>query len=139
LELLPHKNDVDEHSIDITNDRNDKKVHDMSHRFTIETDEDDIDDDIDALRSSHRDNDNSNNNVNSTEEFHVHAQSPYQSTKELFMSKTFWRFTFFTLLLINLKTIFRHLDATLPTYLLRIFGDDVPKVNYDNDNDNNVN
>ena len=32
-----------------------------------------------------------------------------------------------TLQLINLKTIFRHLDATLPTYLVRIFGNNVPK------------
>ena len=46
---------------------------------------------------------------------------------ELVSSPTFWRFTAFTLLLINLKTIFRHLDATLPTYLVRSFGENVPK------------
>jgi hypothetical protein len=42
--------------------------------------------------------------------------------KELLGSKTFWRFMAFTLILSNLKTIFRHLDATLPTYLVRSFG-----------------
>jgi len=47
--------------------------------------------------------------------------------KELAASATFWRFVAFTLLLINLKAIFRHLDATLPTYLLRVFGSGVPK------------
>jgi dipeptide/tripeptide permease len=38
-----------------------------------------------------------------------------------------WRFSALTLLLVNLHAIFRHLDATLPTYLVRIYGDGVPK------------
>lgn len=46
---------------------------------------------------------------------------------ELLCSATFWRFCVFTLFLINLKMIFRHLDATLPTYLLRCFGSNYPK------------
>ena len=46
---------------------------------------------------------------------------------DLLYSKTFWRFCVFTLFLINLKTIFRHVDATLPTYLLRCFGSKYPK------------
>lgn len=48
-------------------------------------------------------------------------------TKELLKSPTFWRFTAFTLLLVNLNAIFRHLDATLPTYMVRTFGQNVPK------------
>jgi dipeptide/tripeptide permease len=47
--------------------------------------------------------------------------------KQIFSSPTFWRFTALSLLLINLKTIFRHLDATLPTYLIRCFGPKIPK------------
>lgn len=47
--------------------------------------------------------------------------------KELFTSMTFWRFVVLSLFLINLKAIFRHLDATLPTYLVRTFGPGVPK------------
>ncbi|KAJ1433376.1 major facilitator superfamily domain-containing protein [Ochromonadaceae sp. CCMP2298] len=46
---------------------------------------------------------------------------------ELVRSPTFWRFALFTLFLINLRTVFRHLDATLPTYLVRCFGANVPK------------
>ena len=50
-----------------------------------------------------------------------------QMMKDLCSSLTFWRFVGFTLLLINLKAVFRHLDATFPTYLVRCFGSDVPK------------
>jgi hypothetical protein len=45
----------------------------------------------------------------------------------LIKSATFWRFAVLTLFLINLNTIFRHLDATLPTYLIRCFGSNYPK------------
>jgi Major Facilitator Superfamily len=62
-----------------------------------------------------------------TEEFVPKSKNPWDTTRDLFSSLTFWRFTAFTLMLINLKTIFRHLDATLPTYLVRTFGDSVPK------------
>ncbi|RYH29953.1 MFS transporter [archaeon] len=46
---------------------------------------------------------------------------------DLIYSPTFWRFVVFTLFLINLRTIFRHVDATLPTYLIRCFGSSYPK------------
>jgi hypothetical protein len=46
---------------------------------------------------------------------------------QLVSSPTFWRFSVLTLFLINLNTIFRHLDATLPTYLVRCFGASYPK------------
>ena len=51
----------------------------------------------------------------------------YDIIKQLCASKTFWRYAIFTLFLINLNAVFRHLDATFPTYLIRTFGDDVPK------------
>lgn len=47
--------------------------------------------------------------------------------KELVSSPTFRRFAVLCLLLVNLRAIFRHLDATQPTYLVRCFGDNVPK------------
>ena len=47
--------------------------------------------------------------------------------KEIVFSKTFWRFCLLSLFLINLRAIFRHLDATLPTYLVRSFGTSYPK------------
>jgi dipeptide/tripeptide permease len=61
------------------------------------------------------------------QEYTPTKESLWVIIKQIFYSATFWRFTAFSLLLINLKTIFRHLDATLPTYLIRCFGDDVPK------------
>ena len=47
--------------------------------------------------------------------------------KEIVLSKTFWRFCLLSLFLVNLRAIFRHLDATLPTYLMRSFGPSYPK------------
>lgn len=49
------------------------------------------------------------------------------SVKQLVRTKRFWRFVMLTLFLINLRAIFRHLDATFPTYLLRQHGNDIPK------------
>mmetsp|Transcript_2780 Transcript_2780/g.3851 ORF Transcript_2780/g.3851 Transcript_2780/m.3851 type:complete len:468 (+) Transcript_2780:425-1828(+) len=42
-------------------------------------------------------------------------------------SATFWRFCLFSLFLINLRALFRHLDATLPTFLIRCFGPQYPR------------
>jgi hypothetical protein len=55
------------------------------------------------------------------------TKSLVESARGICVSPTFWRFTCLSLFLINLRAIFRHLDATLPTYLTRIFGPDVPK------------
>ena len=71
-------------------------------------------------------NNNYNNNSN-TEVFVVQTLTPWKILLDLLKSRTFWRFSAFTLILINLKAIFRHLDATLPTYLVRTFGQNVPK------------
>jgi hypothetical protein len=78
---------------------------------------------------------NSNHNVdishpNTRSKIEIYVLRPtglWNVLAELFSSTSFWRFTAFTLLLVNLKSIFRHLDATLPTYLVRSFGKDVPK------------
>jgi uncharacterized membrane protein len=53
--------------------------------------------------------------------------SVYQYMLQVVTTLTFWRFCLLTLFLINLNTIFRHVDATLPTYLLRCFGENYPK------------
>jgi len=60
--------------------------------------------------------------ASSTEEFNF-----YQLIIELCSSKTLARYAVFTLLLVNLKSVFRHLDATFPTYLLRTYGENFPK------------
>ena len=83
-------------------------------------------------------NNNTNNNSSSSSNYETHTQgaiqafvpspqSAWKTVSDLVSSRTFWRFSAFTLLLVNLKTVFRHLDATLPTYLVRMFGKNVPK------------
>eukprot|EP01038_Epipyxis_sp_PR26KG_P010101 gene10101-13577_t len=71
--------------------------------------------------------DNTNNSNEITQAFVPTKQNICISSSELFKSKTFWRYVLFSLFLINLRTIFRHLDATFPTYLIRSFGPNYPK------------
>lgn len=59
--------------------------------------------------------------------YNPEPEKPWVVAKELFKSPTFRRFAVLTLLLVNLRAIFRHLDATQPTYLVRCFGDKVLK------------
>lgn len=78
------------------------------------------------------DNSSSGSQRSRTRDEGVQAFSPDQTgftttVKGIFHSATFWRFVGLTLFLINLRAIFRHLDATLPTYLLRVFGSNYPK------------
>ena len=61
------------------------------------------------------------------QEYQPVQRHPLDTIQELLYSPTFWRFAVLTLLLVNLHAIFRHLDATEPTYLLRCFGSNVPK------------
>lgn len=61
------------------------------------------------------------------QEYKPTQHNPYDTIRELLHSPTFWRFAILTLLLVNLHAIFRHLDATEPTYLIRCFGSNVPK------------
>lgn len=59
------------------------------------------------------------------EDFKPVRGNPWTMLRDLCCQKTFWRFAAFTLITINLKMVFRHLDATLPKYLVREFG---PKI-----------
>lgn len=53
--------------------------------------------------------------------------SPWAILKETCESRRFWRFLVVCLITLNVRMIFRHLDATFPKYMLREFGDKVPK------------
>jgi len=53
--------------------------------------------------------------------------SPWVILKETCESSRFWRFLVVCLITLNVRMIFRHLDATFPKYMLREFGDTVPK------------
>jgi len=47
--------------------------------------------------------------------------------KETIQNKNFWRFLAVCMITLNVRMIFRHLDATLPKYMVREFGEDVAK------------
>jgi hypothetical protein len=117
-----------------SNDIDSNKIHDTCKNNSIDMtniDGNEINNKIYRINDRHSSSHTSNRSVDSNskppEEFIPISESAWEISKELFTSKTFWRFSALTLLLINLKAIFRHLDATLPTYLIRTFGANVPK------------
>lgn len=48
------------------------------------------------------------------------------SFKEAFRSDAFWRFVLLAVLLLGVRSIFRHLDATFPKFMIRTFGKNAP-------------
>jgi len=52
--------------------------------------------------------------------------SAWSILKETLREKNFWRFLVVCLIMLNVRMIFRHLDATFPKYMTREFGDGVP-------------
>lgn len=59
-------------------------------------------------------------------EFTPNRESPFQQTLAVLREPAFWRLTVFTLLLVGVRLVFRHLDATMPKYLVRQFGPSAP-------------
>ena len=55
------------------------------------------------------------------EKFELRRASPWTIALEVGRTRRFWKFFLLTVLLINIKMIFRHLDATLPKWLLRTY------------------
>ena len=53
--------------------------------------------------------------------------SPYQIISETIREPNFRRFLLVCLLTLNVRMVFRHLDGTLPKYMIREFGADTPK------------
>merc|ERR1719491_1963288 len=66
-------------------------------------------------------------NVSAVQTNVVERASPLTIVKELLAMPMFWKFMAITLICVNLKCIFRYLDALLPKYLIREFGENVPK------------
>lgn len=60
-------------------------------------------------------------------EFRVKRVSPFQIIKELCTTKLFWKFIVITLICVQLKMLFRYNDSLLGKFLVREFGDNVPK------------
>jgi MFS family permease len=50
---------------------------------------------------------------------------PLTIIKEVSAQKSFWKFVFVILLLMGVRVVYRHLDATFPKYMMREFGKDV--------------
>ena len=62
----------------------------------------------------------------------VSAFTPIQGNylsilKDTIYTKRFWRFLVVCMITLNVRMIFRHLDATWPKYMIREFGENVPK------------
>jgi POT family proton-dependent oligopeptide transporter len=53
--------------------------------------------------------------------------SPMKILRQTFNAPSFRRFLVVCIITLNVRMIFRHLDATLPKYMIREFGDNVPK------------
>mmetsp|Transcript_12510 Transcript_12510/g.30189 ORF Transcript_12510/g.30189 Transcript_12510/m.30189 type:complete len:690 (-) Transcript_12510:3672-5741(-) len=77
-----------------------------------------------SLRSKNTSNNSNNNNVAA---FRPLTGSPTQILRETCRSPSFRRFLLVCLIMLNVRMVFRHLDATLPKYMIREFGPDVPK------------
>jgi POT family proton-dependent oligopeptide transporter len=54
------------------------------------------------------------------------GESVSESLRRLYADVRFWRLLVFTILIVGVRLIFRHLDATLPKYMTRVFGKDAP-------------
>lgn len=67
------------------------------------------------------------NDPHRVQAFEPEKASMHEIIKETVRSRTFWRFLLVIMVTLNVRMIFRHLDATLPKYMLREFGDDVRK------------
>lgn len=50
-------------------------------------------------------------------------EKPWIIIKEIATTKTFWKYMLLTILMTNVRGIFRHLEATLPKYMQRTFGE----------------
>lgn len=54
------------------------------------------------------------------------SDGAFMQTMAVLREPAFWRLTVFTLLIVGVRLVFRHLDATMPKYLVRQFGPDAP-------------
>eukprot|EP00299_Pterocystis_sp_00344_P011654 c5475_g1_i2.p1 GENE.c5475_g1_i2~~c5475_g1_i2.p1 ORF type:complete len:494 (+),score=55.76 c5475_g1_i2:30-1511(+) len=59
-------------------------------------------------------------------EFQPKSGSPLQIVREIISEDRFWRFLTLVTLLIGVKLVFRHVDATFPKWMIRSFGEDAP-------------
>ncbi|KAL7452321.1 hypothetical protein ACHAWC_004045 [Mediolabrus comicus] len=75
--------------------------------------------------NSHDSNSKTNKTVSSFQP--IQGSSTLNILKETVRSPNFRRFLLVVLLTLNVRMIFRHLDGTLPKYMMREFGENTPK------------
>lgn len=59
-------------------------------------------------------------------EFVPNRDTPMEQTLGVLQSEAFWRLSLFTFLLVGVRLVFRHMDATMPKYMVRTFGPSAP-------------
>lgn len=59
------------------------------------------------------------------QEIQKKAVGPCEILNEVTSQKSFWKFVFMIVLLMGVRIVYRHLDATFPKYMMREFGKDV--------------
>ncbi|OEU17841.1 MFS general substrate transporter [Fragilariopsis cylindrus CCMP1102] len=73
------------------------------------------------------DNNGGRGESNNVTIFQPKTGSPYKILSDVFHSSSFRRYLVVILIMINVRQIFRHLDATWPKYMIREFGPNVAK------------
>ncbi len=83
---------------------------------------------VTSLKSEEEnENKSEHTNVNQTQLFQPVKAGTMQILQETMHSPDFWRFLAVCMITLNIRMIFRHLDATLPKYMVREFGANVAK------------
>lgn len=85
---------------------------------------------LDEESRNQLDHENASNQTRSTPkvaEFQPMKGSSLQILSETIRTPNFRRFLLVCLLTLNVRMVFRHLDGTLPKYMIREFGPDAPK------------
>ncbi len=70
---------------------------------------------------------NKNHSFTSSNQFEneIKIAGPCEILGEVTSQKSFWKFVFMIVLLMGVRIVYRHLDATFPKYMMREFGKDV--------------
>jgi len=80
-----------------------------------------------AAADATNDSNSSSKTTPSVSTFQPLKGSPTQILRETLSTPSFWRFLAVVMITLNIRMIFRHLDATLPKYMVREFGPSTPK------------
>mmetsp|Transcript_7660 Transcript_7660/g.10584 ORF Transcript_7660/g.10584 Transcript_7660/m.10584 type:complete len:444 (-) Transcript_7660:201-1532(-) len=80
-----------------------------------------------AAADATNDSNSNSKTTTSVSTFQPLKGSPTQILRETLSTPSFWRFLAVVMITLNIRMIFRHLDATLPKYMVREFGPSTPK------------